>query len=145
MVHVTLCFYQGVRSAVSYSRHHRFTLAGKTFTSQLTLGSWADQLVLSVGRRGLLLLSLFGRDYYLHPEAGRWPWLDSTVGWCCWLHSEVRWTHYLDSEITSSQKESQAVFIDRAVPLAGIHNRVGLWAVICNCSSLSEASGYVPN
>lgn len=135
MVHVTLCFNQGVRSAVSYSRHHRFTLAGKTFTSQLTLGSWADQQVLPVGRWGLLLLSLFGRDYYLHSEVGGWPWLDSTVGWCCWLCSEVRWTHYLGSEITSGQKVSQAVFIDRTVPLAGIHNRVGLWAVICNYSS----------
>lgn len=145
MIHVTLCFYQDIRSAVSYSRHHRVILAGKTFTGQLALGSWTGQLVLPVGRWGLLLLSLFGRDYYLHSEVGGWPWLDSTVGWCCWLCSEVRWTHYLGSEITSGQKESQAVFLDRAVPLAGIHNQAVLWAVICNYSSLSEASGYVPN
>lgn len=69
------------------------------------------------------------------------PQLDGAAG--CVLRSGGPTISAL--KITSGQKESQVVFIDRAVLLAGIHNRVGLWALICNYFSLNEASGYVPN
>lgn len=63
---------------------------GKTFTSQLSLGLWRSQLVLSVGNQDLLLGSLVDQSKFSCSKFGS----VDVAGWDLWWSGPAGWVSY---------------------------------------------------
>lgn len=131
---------------------------GMTYTSQLMLGYWAGQLVVSMGRGLAIRVSSWATHSSCSEVRG------GTAGWALWLGGPVgrvllggisgqaellfmlsgQMEPLAGSAITYGWTKSLGVFPGRAVSLVGVHNLAGLWVGLHNFSWLVGVSGYCP-